>query len=194
MPVGSRIIRQWPMRQKSMSSFERIADRAARATPPALGRRVRGLSDRAIAWLFIAPTIILLLAINIFPLIWTIYLSFTNYASNRPNRPVINVGLKWYRTFSVRRTSGPHAGDRPFRVLDHPVPDADRLRARLSHRPQVPRPCLLDDHHSHSDDAVAGGGRQFLEVPLSAADRAVQLHRLVLHRHSDHPPSRCWAR
>jgi multiple sugar transport system permease protein len=34
--------------------------------------RVRGLSDRAIAWLFIAPTIILLLAINIFPLIWTI--------------------------------------------------------------------------------------------------------------------------
>ena len=58
---------------------------------------VRGLSDRAIAWLFITPTIILLLAINIFPLIWTIYLSFTNYASNRPNRPVMNVGLKWYQ-------------------------------------------------------------------------------------------------
>ena len=33
---------------------------------------VRGLSDTAIAWLFIAPTIVLLLAINIFPLIWTI--------------------------------------------------------------------------------------------------------------------------
>ena len=37
-----------------------------------MARQVRGLSDRLIAWLFIAPTILLLLAINIFPLIWTI--------------------------------------------------------------------------------------------------------------------------
>ena len=58
---------------------------------------MRGLSDTAIAWLFIAPTIILLLAINIFPLIWTIYLSFTNYQANRPNRPITNVGTKWYQ-------------------------------------------------------------------------------------------------
>ena len=65
-----------------------IADRVAAATPPPLARRVRGLSDRAIAWLFIAPTILLLLAINIFPLIWTIYLSFTNYRANRPNAPI----------------------------------------------------------------------------------------------------------
>ena len=43
-----------------------------RATPDRLARRVRGLSDRAMAWLFITPTIVLLLAINIFPLIWTI--------------------------------------------------------------------------------------------------------------------------
>ena len=43
--------------------------------------RVRGLSDRAIAWVFIAPTILLLLAINIFPLLWTVYLSFTNWLS-----------------------------------------------------------------------------------------------------------------
>jgi multiple sugar transport system permease protein len=80
-----------------MSDHNSIADRAAAATPPAIARKVRGLSDRAIAWLFIAPTIALLLAINIFPLIWTVYLSFTNYASNRPNRPVVNVGLKWYQ-------------------------------------------------------------------------------------------------
>ncbi len=38
----------------------------------------RGLSDRGIAWLFITPTIALLLAINIFPLIWMIRLSFTS--------------------------------------------------------------------------------------------------------------------
>jgi len=62
-----------------------------------LSRRISGLSDKAIAWLFIAPTIVLLLAINIFPLIWTIYLSFTNYQANRPNRPITNVGTKWYQ-------------------------------------------------------------------------------------------------
>ena len=60
-----------------------LADRAALSTPPVMARRVRGLSDRAIAWLFIAPTMLLLLAINIFPLIWTIQLSFTNYRANR---------------------------------------------------------------------------------------------------------------
>jgi multiple sugar transport system permease protein len=76
--------------------LDRGADRAARATPPVLARRVRGLSDRAIAWLFISPTIILLLAINIFPLIWAIRLSFTNYRANRPNAEVEGVGLRNY--------------------------------------------------------------------------------------------------
>ena len=49
-----------------------------------------------VAWLFIAPTIVLLLAINIFPLIWAIQLSFTNYRANRPNEPIKNVGLANY--------------------------------------------------------------------------------------------------
>jgi len=71
-------------------------DRLARATPPAIARRVRGLSDRAIAWIFIAPTIFLLLAINIFPLIWTIRLSFTNFRVNRLHAPVKWVGLRNY--------------------------------------------------------------------------------------------------
>jgi len=84
------------MASTEKSSLERVADNAAVATPVRLARRVRGLSDTAIAWLFIAPTIILLLAINIFPLIWTIRLSFTNYQANRPNRPITNVGTKWY--------------------------------------------------------------------------------------------------
>jgi multiple sugar transport system permease protein len=73
-----------------------MLDSAAAATPPAVAARIRGLSDRAIAWLFVAPTIFLLLAINIFPLIWTIYLSFTNYEADRPNRAVEWVGLRNY--------------------------------------------------------------------------------------------------
>ena len=57
---------------------------------------MRGLSDRAIAWVFVGPTMLLLLAINIFPLIWTIKLSFTNYRANRPNAEVSNIGLDNY--------------------------------------------------------------------------------------------------
>jgi multiple sugar transport system permease protein len=41
--------------------------------------------------------VFLLLAVNIFPLIWTIRLSFTNYAANRPNREVEWVGLRNYQ-------------------------------------------------------------------------------------------------
>jgi multiple sugar transport system permease protein len=71
-------------------------DGLAQATPPGLARRVRGLSDKAIAWIFVAPTIFLLLAVNIFPLIWTIRLSFTNFRVNRPNADVKWVGLENY--------------------------------------------------------------------------------------------------
>jgi multiple sugar transport system permease protein len=69
----------------------------AAATRAGLTHRIRGLSDRGIAWLFVAPTIVLLLAINIFPLIWTVRLSLTNYRTNRPNNAVDWVGLENYR-------------------------------------------------------------------------------------------------
>ncbi len=72
-----------------------MAEKIVAATPLPLGRRVRGLSDKGIAWLFVGPTIVLLLAINIFPLIWTIYLSFTNYQANRSGL-VRNVGIRNY--------------------------------------------------------------------------------------------------
>jgi multiple sugar transport system permease protein len=75
-----------------------LAERAANATPQPLARAVRGFSDRTIAWLFISPTIVLLLAINIFPLIWTIRLSFTNYRANRPNAEVLGVGIDHFQS------------------------------------------------------------------------------------------------
>ena len=46
-----------------------LAEQAVARTPRRLVARFRGMSDRAIAWLFIAPTVLLLLAINIFPLL-----------------------------------------------------------------------------------------------------------------------------
>lgn len=78
-----------------------IAAKLAQATPASAVRRVRGLSDKAIAWIFIAPTIALLLAINIFPLIWTVYLSFTNFFANKPNAEVKWVGGRNYERVLV---------------------------------------------------------------------------------------------
>jgi len=56
-----------------------------------------GLSDRAMVWLFVTPTILLLLAFNIFPLFWTIYLSLTNYRANHPGAEVLWTGIDNYR-------------------------------------------------------------------------------------------------
>ncbi len=75
-----------------------LATRVASASPDWVARRASGLSDRSIAWLFITPTVVLLLAINIFPLIWTIRLSFTNYRANRPNAPLFSVGIDHYES------------------------------------------------------------------------------------------------
>lgn len=71
-------------------------DRVAQATPPRIARKIRGYSDRTITWIFVTPTIVLLLAINIFPLLWTIWLSFTNFRANRPNLEVKWIGLRNY--------------------------------------------------------------------------------------------------
>ena len=72
-------------------------DKIARKTPARVARKIKGLSDRAIAWLFVGPTILLLLAINIFPLLWTINLSFTNFKANRLNRAVEYIGFRNYQ-------------------------------------------------------------------------------------------------
>ncbi len=73
-----------------------VIDRVAKRTPRGTARKIKGLSDKAIAWLFVGPTIVLLLAINIFPLLWTINLSFTNFKANRIGRPVEYIGFRNY--------------------------------------------------------------------------------------------------
>jgi multiple sugar transport system permease protein len=75
-----------------------FAEQVPASTPRRVVRRIGGLSDRAIAWLFIAPSMLLLLAINIFPLLWAIQLSFTNFRANRPNAPIRYIGLDNYRS------------------------------------------------------------------------------------------------
>jgi multiple sugar transport system permease protein len=82
----------------AMSRLENIsafADPVANKAVPLRVRGVTGLSDRSIAWLFIAPTMVLLLAINLFPLVWAIRLSFTGFMANLPN-PARFVGVDNY--------------------------------------------------------------------------------------------------
>lgn len=66
------------------------------ARPPGY-RQQRQLSDGAIQWLFITPTLILLVLLNIFPLFYSLYLSFTDYSAIAKESPKW-VGLENYAT------------------------------------------------------------------------------------------------
>jgi multiple sugar transport system permease protein len=57
----------------------------------------RSLTDAQIQLLFIAPTIILLVLWNVFPLFYSLYLSFTEFKVINPNNPPVWVGLQNYQ-------------------------------------------------------------------------------------------------
>lgn len=61
---------------------------AAPTTTPSPGRTSR-LGDRGLAAVFIAPALALLLLMSVFPLVWALYLSFTDYSATR------DVGASW---------------------------------------------------------------------------------------------------
>jgi len=80
-----------------VATMDRVAPvEEPRPRPGATGRRRTWLTDRRMATLFIAPTIILLVAISIFPLIWSVYLSFTQYKVTGVDAPIW-VGLNNFR-------------------------------------------------------------------------------------------------
>ncbi len=70
------------------------------ANPTVQSRRSSNrLSDRAIQNLFIWPTLILLILMNVFPLFYSLYLSFTDYSAICPYGP--NLG----RVCQLRRSA-----------------------------------------------------------------------------------------
>lgn len=71
-----------------------MATNTLASSPPV---RSRGLSDLAIRNLFIIPTIVFLIVFNIFPLIYSLGYSFTDFRAS-VNEPVKFVGLENYRT------------------------------------------------------------------------------------------------
>ena len=62
----------------------------------------RGLRDVAILRLFVLPTIVLLLVINIFPLFWSLYLSLTKYSVYRGGTPIW-IGVQNYITILTNK-------------------------------------------------------------------------------------------
>jgi multiple sugar transport system permease protein len=56
---------------------------AAPLLAPPAARRLRWLGDRGLAGLFVSPALALLLFLSVFPLLWALYLSFTDYSATR---------------------------------------------------------------------------------------------------------------
>ena len=70
---------------------------ASRTLNSGATQRSRGLSDLAIRNLFIIPTIVFLIVFNIFPLLYSLGYSFTDFRAST-NAPANFVGLDNYRT------------------------------------------------------------------------------------------------
>ena len=66
---------------------------ATATTRPGTQAQRRRLSDQAILNLFIWPTLILLIAMNIFPLFYSLYLGFTDYSAIA-NKPPVWIGFE----------------------------------------------------------------------------------------------------
>ena len=60
-----------------------------------INRFSRGMSDYQLKMAFIMPTMILLILMNIFPLLWSLYLSFHDYEASMPKSPEF-IGAKNY--------------------------------------------------------------------------------------------------
>src|SRR5439155_17851249 len=69
-----------PRPLESTMPAARVETGDAPTRPRGLKPRFSWLSDRALARIFLTPTMLLLLLIAIFPLIWSLYLSFTQYS------------------------------------------------------------------------------------------------------------------
>ena len=60
-----------------------------------INRFSRGMSDYQLKMAFIMPTMILLILMNIFPLLWSLYLSFHDYKASMPKPPIF-IGARNY--------------------------------------------------------------------------------------------------
>lgn len=74
---------------------------AAPLVAPPAARRFKWLGDRRLAALFISPALALLLFLSIFPLLWALYLSFTDYSATRD----VPAQWVWFENYTDLLTS-----------------------------------------------------------------------------------------
>ncbi len=89
-----------------------------------------GSSDRGLAVAFISPALLLLLAMSVFPLLWALYLSFTDYSATR-DVPANFVGFQNYIDI-LTSAAGPPAGPDDADLRRRRGRPADRARLRAS--------------------------------------------------------------
>src|SRR4051794_22805999 len=78
-----------------MATHENPTPQPAALVAPAASRRFRWLTDRRLASPCISPAVALLLFLSVFPLLWALYLSFTDYSATR-DVPAAWIGLENY--------------------------------------------------------------------------------------------------
>jgi multiple sugar transport system permease protein len=88
-----------------MAAHDSSMPPAAPLVAPPAARRLRWLGDRGLAGLFVSPALALLLFLSVFPLLWALYLSFTNYSATR-DAPAEWVGFGNY--LDILTSSGVH--------------------------------------------------------------------------------------
>src|SRR5579862_6335580 len=83
---GMKDADRWNEFLRSFPSFfmRFFLDTPLARTPSRVNHSRRFLNDRTVANLFLLPTVLLLIAINVFPLFWSLYLSFCKYNDLAP--------------------------------------------------------------------------------------------------------------
>lgn len=71
-----------------MSTTSSVESLESTASGPPARKQHRAISDRALINLFIWPTLIILIAFNVFPLFYSLFLSFTDYSAVAARAPV----------------------------------------------------------------------------------------------------------
>jgi len=77
-----------------------------RFTEPVAARRFGWLTDRRLVILFVAPAVLWLVAMFIFPLVWALVISFTDFSASRTRGGAFNASWVWFKNYADVLTSG----------------------------------------------------------------------------------------
>ena len=157
---------------------------------PSPSRRRSGLREGKAAWVLALPFCLLFLVFTVWPVIQSLFMSFTDTRSRDLRTPfaVNPVGIdNFTRAFGDEKFLSAVGNTAYFVVIGVPADPRARARRRRGPRqgdPQVPR--VLPARLLPADDHLGGGRRRGLEVHPADRRRAAQhLPRLVRRRRAE---------